>query len=59
MVNIKTVQLDAARRRQDDVSLQNLIFEEDVENGVDPDDPDMEDLEKVDLDIPNVEFEDN
>ena len=41
------------------MSLQNLIFEEDVENGVDLDDPDMEDLEKVDLDIPNVEFEDN
>ena len=41
------------------MSLQNLIFEEDVENGVDFDTPEVDDLEKVDLDIPNVEFEDN
>ena len=58
---IKTVQLDPVSRRSNDVSLQNLIFEEDgdVENcDVDFDTPDIEDLDQVDLDIPDeVEFD--
>ena len=58
---IKTVQLDPVSRRSNDVSLQNLIFEEDgdVENcDVDFDTPDIEDLDQVDLDIPDeAEFD--
>ena len=58
---IKTVQLDPVSRRSNDVSLQNLIFEEDgeVENcDVDFDTPDIEDLDQVNLDIPDeVEFD--
>ena len=61
MSMIKTVQLDPVIRRSNDVSLQNLIFEEDgdVENcDVDFDTPDIEDLDQVDLDIPDeVEFD--
>ena len=58
---IKTVQLDPVSRRSNDVSLQNLIFEEDgdIENcDVDFDTPDIEDLDQVNLDIPDeVEFD--
>ena len=58
---IKTVQLDPVSRRSNDVSLQNLIFEEDgdIENcDADFDTPDIEDLDQVNLDIPDeVEFD--
>ena len=57
---IKTVQLDPVSRRSNDVSLQNLIFEEDGDEencDVDFETPDI-DLDQVDLDIPDdVEFD--
>ena len=54
---IKTVQLDPVSRRSNDVSLQNLIFEEDGDEENCDVDFDT-DLDQVDLDIPDdVEFD--
>ena len=59
---INTVQLDAVRRRADDILLQNLIADDDQHSGSGDIDhiefsaPDVDDLDQ-DLELPNVVFD--
>ena len=59
---INTVQLDAVRRRADDILLQNLIADDDQHSGsvdidhIDFSVPDVDDLDQ-DLELPNVVFD--
>ena len=59
---INTIQLDAVRRRADDILLQNLIADDDQHSGsvdidhIDFSVPDVDDLDQ-DLELPNIVFD--